>query len=105
MGDHAKGVKRKYDLEHPTLWCRIDPETHNEVLIYAKKEYISRAEAVRRLIEWGLETLKDEASSRKVERPFGERSSEPPSSLHQPPKRDRVHPSSRVFQLQSRKCD
>jgi len=49
---------RKYEkLTHP-LHARVDPETREQVDAYARKEKCSHAEAVRRLVELGLETDK-----------------------------------------------
>jgi hypothetical protein len=66
--------------------CRIgfwtDDDMINEVMAYAKREYISRAEAIRQLVEFGLEAVRDGQSS---------------AALQQASKRRRVHKHSRAF--------
>jgi hypothetical protein len=80
-------MARAYD-KLPLLWARIDPETHEEVMTYARKHYISRAEAIRQLVEFGLETVNGHGES--------------PTTLHKSPKRNRMHPSNRAYELQPR---
>lgn len=49
-------VNRDFDKK-PLLWARIDEETYAEVMSYAAKERCSKAEAIRRLVEFGLEAI------------------------------------------------
>lgn len=71
------------------LYARCDPDTYKQVMNYASQNQSSLGEAIRQLIEIGLETL---------------RLGEPPEALQLPRKRDRVHPSSPAYELQPRKC-
>jgi hypothetical protein len=76
-------VKSKYFV----LYARSDPETYQQVMTYAIQNQVSQGEAIRRIIEIGLETI---------------RLSEPSEALQLSSKRDRVHPSSSSFKLQHR---
>lgn len=41
------------------LTLRLDPETYTEVMDYAKSRDLSRSEALRDLVDWGLETARE----------------------------------------------
>ena len=67
---------RTYDANTRPLACRVDPDTRQEVEAYARATNVYLAEALRVLIELGLETA---------------RSCEPPKALPRPPQRSGVH--------------
>jgi hypothetical protein len=48
-----------YNAKTRPLQCRIERETQAAVHDYARAENITVAEALRRLVEWGLEAVRD----------------------------------------------
>ncbi len=55
-GNHA------FDRRTRPLQCRVDLDTRQEVEAFAKREGIWLAEALRQLVEWGLETANDKCA-------------------------------------------
>jgi hypothetical protein len=60
---------RTYDANTRPLACRVDPDTRKEVEEYAKETKVYLAEALRQLIELGLETARLCKSSIPLHKP------------------------------------
>lgn len=45
-------------IENLPLQTRVDPDTKQEVIAYAKRKRCSIAEALRQLVEFGLEDVR-----------------------------------------------
>lgn len=59
-GKKSSETIKRWETANPPLYARVDPDTKQEVLEYAKRKRVSQAEALRLLIEFGLAEVNKE---------------------------------------------
>lgn len=57
----ARGCKRRSDVATTQIVCRFDDDTFAEIQARATAQGTSFNEQVRQLVEWGLESAREEA--------------------------------------------